>query len=192
MQGEKINALNAGMVTFKQSLMKDPLAVKRVEVAVITFDSSVKLVHKFVTVDQFQPPVLTTTGYTAMGSGIHMALDLLQQRKAVYKSNGVAYYRPWVMLITDGEPRGETQDIVFSAMQRLKREEQDRHVTLFAVGVDGANMIQLAEITSCTPIKLTGLNFNELFVWLSASMSSVAQQRKVNQISLPPPGRGPK
>ena len=33
-----------------------------------------------------------------MGGGIHKALDLIAARKAQYKTNGVAYYRPWVFL----------------------------------------------------------------------------------------------
>jgi len=190
MQGEKIDALNAGLRTLKEYLMDDPLAVKRVEVAVITFDSSVKVVHDFVTADNFDPPTLTATGMTHMASGIHKALDMLRERKAVYKSNGVAYYRPWVMLITDGEPQGESDEIVQRAIQRLKQEENDRRVVFFAVGVVGANMTKLTEIAVRTPIKLTGLNFKEMFVWLSASMSTVAQSRIDDQVALPPPGWG--
>ena len=38
MQGLPIDALNQGLRTFKDELMKDPLASRRVEVAVVTFD----------------------------------------------------------------------------------------------------------------------------------------------------------
>jgi uncharacterized protein YegL len=53
MQGERIDALNAGLVTFKESLMKDNLAQKRVDVSVITFDSQVKIVSDFITANSF-------------------------------------------------------------------------------------------------------------------------------------------
>jgi len=190
MQGEKIDALNAGLRTLKDCLMDDQLAVKRVELAVVTFDSNVNVVHDFVTADNFNPPTLTTTGMTHMGSGIQKALDMLKERKAVYKANGVAYYRPWVMMITDGEPQGESDEIVQRAIQRLTQEENDRRVAFFAVGVAGANMTRLTEIAVRTPIKLTGLNFKEMFVWLSASMATVAQSRIDDQVALPPPGWG--
>ena len=123
MYGEKIDALNAGLQTFKDCLLNDPLALKRVELAVVSFNSSIEVMHDFVTADNFEPPTLTTKGTTCMGTGIQKALDMLQERKAVYKTNGIAYYRPWVMLITDGEPQGESHEILQAAIQRLHTEE---------------------------------------------------------------------
>jgi uncharacterized protein YegL len=63
--------LNQGLRTFQEGLVKDLLASRRVEVAVVTFDSEVKVVQDFVTADQFQPPTLTAQGLTHMGSAIH-------------------------------------------------------------------------------------------------------------------------
>jgi uncharacterized protein YegL len=190
MQGEPIAALNNGLATFKENLTKDPLASRRVEVAVVTFDNDVKIAQDFVTADQFEPPTLTAQGQTYMGSAIQKALDLIQARKATYRQNGVAYYRPWVFMITDGEPQGEPDNIVQQAAQRLKADEANKRVAFFAVGVENANMTKLSEIVVRTPVKLIGLNFVEMFVWLSKSMEAVSQSRTDEQVALPPPGWG--
>lgn len=188
MQGPAIEALNKGLQAFKTDLAKDPLASRRVEIAVVTFDNEIKTVQDFVTVDNFQPPSLTAQGQTFMGGGIQQALDLIQARKAQYRANGVAYYRPWVFMITDGEPQGEPDNIVQTAAQRLKREEAEKRVAFFAVGVENANMERLKEMVVRAPVKLVGLNFVEMFVWLSRSMEKVAQSRTDEQVALPPPG----
>jgi len=190
MQGEAINALNTGLAAFKRDLMKDPLASRRVEIAIITFDNEIKVVQDFVTADQFESPVLNAQGQTFMGSGIQKALDLIQTRKTQYRANGIAYYRPWVFMITDGEPQGEPENIVQNAAQRLKNDEHNKRVAFFAVGVENANMQKLAEIVVRAPVKLIGLNFVEMFVWLSKSMEAVAQSRTDEQVALPPPGWG--
>jgi uncharacterized protein YegL len=190
MRGAPIDALNKGLVAFREDLVRDPLASRRVEVAVITFDSEVKVVQDFVTVDQFQPPTLSAQGLTFMGTAIHKALDMIQARKAMYRKNGVAYYRPWVFMITDGEPQGEPDTVVQQASQRLKNDEAAKRVAFFAVGVENANMAKLAEIVVRTPVKLIGLNFTEMFVWLSRSMEAVAQSKTDEQVALPPPGWG--
>ena len=79
MAGQPIAALNAGLATFRDDLMQDPVAPKRVEVAVVAFDTTVRLVQDFVTPDRFEPPLLTAQGATHMGAAINTALDMVEQ-----------------------------------------------------------------------------------------------------------------
>ena len=190
MQGAPIEALNQGLLSFKDELTKNPLASRRVEVSIVTFDSNINVVQDFVTADQFTPPILTAQGLTTMGAGIHKSLDLIQERKAQYRSNGVAYYRPWIFMITDGEPQGEPDEAVEQASRRLQGDETSKRVAFFSVGVENANMSRLSELAVRTPLKLNGLNFVEMFVWLSASMSAVSHSKVDEQVALPPIGWG--
>jgi uncharacterized protein YegL len=190
MQGQPIAALNDGLRMFRDELGKDALAARRVEVAVVTFDERVMIVQDFVTTDQFEPPLLSAQGVTLMGTGIHQALDMVQARKSQYKTNGVPYYRPWIFMITDGESQGEPDEVVKQAAQRVRDDEASKRVAFFAVGVEGANMQRLAEISARAPVKLRGLNFVEMFVWLSASMQRVSGSKIDDQVALPPPGWG--
>ncbi|MBX7223050.1 MAG: VWA domain-containing protein [Blastocatellia bacterium] len=190
MQGPALDALNQGLVAFRDSLNQDALARMRVEVAIVTFDSHIKVACDFVTADQFEPPQLTAQGLTLTGSAILKALDVVQARKATYRANGIAYYRPWVFLITDGQPQGEPDDMLEKAKIRLHQEEADKKVAFFAVGVEDADMQQLGQLVVRTPLKLKGLNFRELFTWLSVSMQRVSHSRPDEQVALPPPGWG--
>ena len=188
MKGTPIAALNEGIKSFKQDLIKDTLASKRVEVAVVTFDSNVVVVQDFVTADQFDPPTLNAQGYTHTGAAIHQALDMIQARKEQYRANGIVYYRQWVFMITDGEPQGEPDDVVKIAADRIKEDEESKRVVFFAVGVENANMTRLGEIVVRTPVKLKGLNFVDMFQWLSRSMQAVSHSKVGDQVALPPPG----
>jgi len=189
MTGEPITALNSGLRVLKEDLMRDPVASVRVEVAVVSFNSEINVVRDFATPDHFDPPVLMAKGTTRMGSAIHKALDMLQVRKATYKSNGIMYYRPWVFMITDGEPQGEPDGIVNTAAARIKDDEANKRVCFFAVGVEGANMERLGQLLVRPPVKLVGLNFAEMFVWLSRSTGQVSRSKSDDQqLALPPPG----
>ncbi len=190
MQGAPLAALNEGLRTFKTDLIQDPLASRRVEVAVVTFNNEVIVASDFKTADRFEAPMLSAGGQTFMGTGINKALDLLQARKAQYRANGVSYYRPWVFLITDGEPQGEPPEQIQRASERIRADENSKKVAFFAVGVEGANMSTLATVVVRAPMKLIGLNFREMFVWLSASMQKVSQSQLDEQVALPPPGWG--
>ena len=190
MQGAPIDALNEGLRTFKDDLIKNSLASRRVEVAVVTFDCDVNVVQDFVTAEEFEPPTLSAQGLTHIGAAIHKALEITQTRKSQYRANGVAYYRPWIFMITDGEPQGESEGVIEQVTQRLRDDEANKRVAFFTVGVENANMTRLSQISVRSPIKLKGLNFTEVFLWLSASMSAVSQSKLDEQVALPPVGWG--
>ena len=143
MRGRPIAALNVGLRTFQSHLVEDPVALKRVEVAVVAFDSTVRLVQDFVTPDRFEPPSISAQGLTHMGAGINTALDTVEQRKNRYKEAGIAYYRPWVMMITDGDPLGELFLFVDDAGRIVKKEVNIDKIVFFTVAVEGADTPKL-------------------------------------------------
>lgn len=182
MRGDPISELNAGLVTFKDELAADELASKRTEVAVVSFGPA-DLVTDFVTADSFAPPTLVASGATPMGAAIQLALDLVEQRKDSYKAAGISYYRPWIFLITDGAPTDEWA----AAAAAVKRGEEHGSFSFFAVGVEGANMEVLSQISSREPLPLSGLRFREMFVWLSKSMRSVSHSQPGDSVALENP-----
>jgi uncharacterized protein YegL len=190
MKGEPIEALNEGLRAFKREVSKDIVAARRVEVAIVTFASEVHTVQDFVTVDQFDPPELVASGQTHMGAAIDTALNILELRKAAYRNSGVAYYRPWVFLITDGVPLGEPETVVSGARQRLMTEQQAHKLAFFAVGTEHADFQALETFTlpDRPPLQLKGVQFVELFVWLSWSQQAIAKSRPGDQVPLPPAG----
>ncbi len=182
MQGKPIAELNRGIVAFKDELATDPLAMKRVEIAVVTF-GPVNIVSDFQTPDNFQPVNFTTTGDTPMGAAIEQGLEMLRQRKDAYRANGISYYRPWIFLITDGSPTDSWQN----AAARVREGEQKKEFSFFAVGVDNADMGILGQIAPRGPMKLDGLKFRELFAWLSSSLSRVSSSQPDDKVALPTP-----
>ena len=184
MSGQPINALNQGIEQFKNELMQDSLAVKRVELAVVTFNNQVDVIQDFVTPDAFVPPTLKARGSTNMGAGILKAFDVVDSRKAAYRTNGIAQYCPWLWLLTDGAPTDDTS----AAEMRIREMEARKRCAFFAVGVGGADMQRLATISVRQPLKLNGLNFASMFTWLSASLQSVSASRLGEQVQLPAVG----
>lgn len=184
MGGKRIKLLNEGLVTFQEALRADDLASMRVEVAIVTFGGEVRVEQNFVTADEFKAKKLRTIGDTPMGKAINVALDMVSQRKKVYRENALPYYRPWIFLVTDGHP---TDNEWQEAAQRVKEAEEDKSVAFFAVGVEGAEMSRLAEISTREPVRLKGLNFREMFVWLSGSLTSVSHSQVGEQVPLESP-----
>lgn len=187
MGGEPIAALNEGLQVFKRDLMTDQLARRRVEIAVMTFGSGgVREIQNFVTAEQWNPPQLSAGGSTPMGEALRRGLELLRERKDMYRNAGLQYFRPWVFLISDGEPT----DQIDEAARAARQEDAGNGLAFFVVGVERANLEKLGEIAppSRPPLKLKGLQFAELFLWLSQSQQRISHSRVGDQLALPPVG----
>src|SRR5262245_14632029 len=100
MQGTPIEELNEGLRLYQGELVADPLASKRVEAAIVTFGGEVRTVVEFTGADTFQAPTLQADGDTPLGAAVRAGLALVESRKRAYRANGIAYFRPWIFLIT--------------------------------------------------------------------------------------------
>jgi uncharacterized protein YegL len=201
MYGNPIAELNKGFELFCQEIKDDELAAKRAEIAVITFGGQAQLMIPFTEGRDLQPRVLTTGGNTPLGRALNLGLDELEQQKGAYREAGLEYYRPWLFVLTDGQPTDGEE--FAAAATRVREAEGKRHVSVFCVGIgESANLTHLEQLSAQRkPLRLEGLSFREFFSWLSASLGSasastafgssdsgVAVAEESEQIPLPPAG----
>ena len=186
MAGMAIEELNRGLQEFQTEVSQDFAAGSRLETAIITFGSEVNTIQEPSLIHHFKMPHLTAHGSTRMVDAVREGMRTIEARKAWYKSTGQTYYRPMMVLMTDGEPDPD-QD-----MAGLKYEIQEavssKRFTFYALGVQQANLQKLNTI--CPPNfpaqKLQGLRFSEFFKWLSNSISIISKSREGDKILLPP------
>lgn len=69
----------------------------------------------------------------------------------------------------------------------MHKAEAAKKVAFFAVGVEGADFAILRQIAVREPLRLKGLSFRELFLWLSSSLGSVSRSQPGTEVALPSP-----
>lgn len=177
MGGAPINELNQAVRMFYDEIRNDEIAVDSAEICIITFGNKVECLADFATL-AVQPyaPQLFANGYTPMGEAVNMALDFLDQRKSEYRSKGVDYYQPWLVLMTDGAPNGDAGELD-RAMGRTQQLVMQNKLTVFPLAIgSAADAYTLQQFSPTHPIlRMQGLKFKEFFKWLSKSVSKVSQ-----------------
>jgi uncharacterized protein YegL len=184
MAGERIELLNKGLRSLVGALREDGLARKRVDLAIMTFNDSVEMVHDFRAVDQWDDgfPELEADGVTNMGAALVDAVRRIKDRKRDYNANGVPSYRPWLFILTDGAPTDSTE----AASTALREAQKNGHVTVFPVGVGSdVDLDGLKKISQAEPLRLNEARWNEMFVWLTQSLKSASRSKPGEQFQLP-------
>lgn len=186
MEGDRINELIKGVERFYNSIKADDVAVNSAEVCIVTFGEKVKCVAEFSTVDFVtEIPAFEVRGQTPLGEAVNLALDKLEKRKKEYQNNGVDYFQPWLVIMTDGFPTGKEAEFNRAA-ERIKKMTSEKKLTIFPLGVGKeADLNALNKLSPNRPaLKLKGLNFNDFFEWLSQSVCRVSQSVVGEKITL--------
>lgn len=175
MYGDAIDSLNRAINDFKEQTSMDELAQKRVDIAIIEFNDTARVVQDFTPLSQMQPVTLSASGCTAMGAGINLAIDKVKERNRFYNSMGTPCFKPWIFMITDGAP---TDDIESARQRIIDEESKGTHGKLkfWAIGVPGYSKETLTSLTKRC-IALNEANFNGIFNWLSESMVTISVSR---------------
>lgn len=173
----RLDTLNDGLRDFYEEINNDDTSSQRLEIAIITFNDVVTTIQEPSLITNCVFPTLQASGETAMVDAVNEAINLVAARKQWYKDTNQSYYRPWIILMTDGEPNKD-QDIASLASQ-IKSDCEAKKYMFLPIGVDNANMEVLTKIQGTIPaMKLKGTKFSSFFKWLSASMSTVTTSEK--------------
>ena len=185
MSGEPLKELQQGLEQFLRETSDDETASMSVELEIITFGDEAEIVSPFAPVCDIadMPPVLNAVGSTPLGEALKLADSELKARRRLYKQKGIASYKPWIVLMTDGCPN----DDYAAAAASMRNLGEEGKLQYIGIGIgENADFDTLREILPERPgpAKLKGLCFKEFFKWLtdslkSVSASSVAEQDNV-------------
>jgi uncharacterized protein YegL/cellulose biosynthesis protein BcsQ len=171
MAGPRITELSRALTNFAGQIRNNPAMGRTLDIAIVAFGSRVQVIQDFTRGYDFYPPVLQVEGSTSTGAALNVGIDLLRDRIDFYKMHSVDYYRPWMILISDGVPTDDWR----SAAIRVAAEEKSRKLSFFQIAVgDEDDTFPDAISSKRRPLKLQGLDFAELFDWISSSTFLVA------------------
>ena len=184
MQGARIEQLNAGLKVFEEQVKADETACERVQLMIIRCGGDVSIEHDWIDAENFDAPKLEADGGTPLGLAVELAAEKIEERKQDYRNAGVNYLKPWIFIISDGEPNDDGWEI---KADRLKQDEIDGRFTTFAVGVEDADLGCLDRFSQRDAMMLRGIEFTQLFIWLSKSVRVASKRSTDNeQMQLPP------
>ncbi len=174
MRGEPIKQLNIGLKALEKELKEDIDASSRVQILIIKAygKDETEVSADWIDAMNFSAPEMQASGLTPIGKAMELALLKIEEQKCLYDSCGITSKRPWIFLISDGEPTDYEWE---SVAKQCQKAQHDKKVVIHAVGTQEANLTKLAKFSLNSPKRLSGLKFTEFFLWLSRSVSCVSK-----------------
>lgn len=188
---DRLNKLNEAIVQFYDDIAngKNGVAkatVGQLEVAIVSFDQEPKLVRgpKLLSKYEIVPQLESRGSTTETVKAIRYALDLIEKRKHFYAQTGQTYYRPWIVLMTDGGTSSHPV-IVDELAEELKEKIDKKRLSMIGVAIgDDVPLKFLSKLSGGHPVALEGLRFAEFFRWLSRSMSTITKSNDDDSIDI--------
>ena len=186
-----IGQLNQGLQTFKSQIMNDETARDRLEIAIVSFNSEIKVELQPSLISEIEMPTLKASGQTQLVRAIEEAQQVIKDRKDYYKSKGLTYYRPWIVVMTDGDPYPANQDIDGIA-QKIQEDADVKKYVFFMIGVGNEvhdDVLSKLTTSQFPAMRMDAVNFAEFFQWLSASATVVVNSDDLtdSNVSIPQP-----
>lgn len=188
MIGDAIESVREGVSTLLTELRSNPHTLETAHVSIITFDSEARQLVPLTEVAEIMAPELKLSPGTAMGAGIRLLCQKVNEEVTKTTATTKGDYRPLVFLLTDGQPTdpGDTE----AAIRTLT---SPKIANIYAIGCGSEGDVDFHTLGKITDIvlKMEDLSreaFAKLFVWLSSSVQSTsidaANPEAANKVNL--------
>lgn len=170
MVGMPIEELNAAINRFKEQVCEDEKTKQILDVAIIEFNSDWRVIQDFVPVEFMQKVELEASGSTYLEDALDKAIQMVDDRSRFYRRSGCEPYKPWIVLISDGEPF-DNPETLSSKIENMVSKEK---LAFWSLAVPGANTELLHKLSGKRVLNLEDYDFKGFFDWVNKSMRAVS------------------
>lgn len=178
-----IEKLENGIKKLYEEIQQDESIKYGLELCIITFGENVEVIEPFSLVLDRKIPKIKASGNTLLGTAVNKALDLLEDRKALYRQYGIDYFQPWLIIMTDGASYGESKKLLANAQQRSRELERINKLRVFPVAIGKKVKKDSLANFSCRPNPVFSSEtskFSKFFALLAQSISAKKDDENQN------------
>ena len=189
-QQHRLDRVMEGLDSFCRELTRNETACASVELCIVSYGGDMARVEQdFTPPDRVRLPKLVAEGETPLADAVKTALQNLEMRKRRYQDNGNTYYRPWLILMGDGDETMSAKELN-EAAALLKTESDAKHLNVLCVTVGDEERMEYASLMKLAPDGrvhyLRDLKFKEFFSWLSRSIEKTTMSMQGEEVYYEP------
>jgi len=189
MQGDSMHSLNIAVNNMIGQMRSDERLRNIVDLAIFIFGKPGRenIFQGFRAIADCEAvEIKASDTSTYVVEALERAIEITRKRCSAYDKAGGSY-KPWIVLITDGEFHDDAMALNYIGDKMKDRERQGK-LQFFGLGVGGYVRSQLEKLTNNPAhiIEAKSANFPEFFSWIGRSIKAVSSKEVGASVSLPP------
>ena len=190
-QQGRLQKVMEGLEGFRKEILEDPVAKDSMELCVVSFqDTYAREAMPFSSAQNAKLPQLQANGGTPLGDAVKLSMELIHSRKEDFRLYGNDYYRPWLIIISDGDDTACSAWELDQIARELRQEYDNKHIHVMCITVGDERSIECTSLMRLAPDHqvhyLRDLKFKEFFSWLSRSIEKTSQSLQGEKLNLAP------
>ena len=161
-----------------QNLKNDSVALDAMNISILDYSDDVYVGLPFTSLEDINKPaeeyIRRPIDNTVVTPALQLAINSTNEAMQIGRDNGVKFYRPHIIVFTDGYFHDDDAAAYFG-LNNIIPMEKNGDVTVIPVAVDGANVDLLSQISSNPVVKIDSDDFGKFFEFMSRSMSSLSR-----------------
>lgn len=185
--GEAIRNINANLNNFKGIICEDPIAAKRVDVCVISFDDEVRVIQDWCPIKEMHSFELSCGGCTDLNDAVLTGIQKIRERSREYVEKGIVERKPYLIVMTDGFDT--VTGNVDAAADLVYERVTGGKMKLWFLGFgeyDKATASKLCRAHGdwCFEVKNGDFNFNDFFDFAANSVKAVSTSAPGEEVTV--------
>lgn len=168
----------AGINKLIHNLKNDSVARDAINISIINYDTNVEVGLQFSNLDDIchsaEDFIPKPSGGTIVTPALELAIDSITEAMQIGKEKGVKFYRPHIIVFTDGDFH-DGNDAECFGMDTIIPMESNGEITVIPVAVDYADVDMLSTLSSNPVVEISSNEFGKFFEFMSRSMSSLSR-----------------
>jgi len=178
MDGVPIDMLNKAVNKMIEQMKEDERLSEIVDLGIFIFGNHEKeniIYQGFRPIASCEPiDIKANDTNTYVVNTLERAVEFSRKRVLAYNNLSGAY-KPWIILMTDGEFHDGVAELK-AIGNKIKEREAAGKLHFFGLGVEGYDRLQLEHMTNNSDriINIKAANFEEFFSWVGHSMAEIS------------------
>lgn len=174
--GNRIQSVNNGIRNFLREGRNNDYAADSIDLCIVAFNGdNGAVIQPFSNICSVSFKNINAAGGSPLGSTVLTALEAIKNRLEDYETHGISSFKPWLIIMSDGEASPWDNRHFNRALLQLKELDQQRKIKIACINMNENENNDLNKLSLGKGVgKIDSFHMEQFFSMLSKSAANLS------------------